>query len=140
MSHTVEYDPEEKIVIATFMGDTNLRDLQECLANIIRVAKRENCAYILSDLREANLQVSVMQTYHLPDTVHEAISEEGISLQRLKRAFVGAKDQDILQFYETVSVNHGEYTKLFHDLEEAKSWLKQGRKKPSMINSTFIDG
>ena len=53
MSHTVEYDPEENMVIAKVMGKVGLPDLLECIANILRVAKQENCIYILTDLHQA---------------------------------------------------------------------------------------
>ena len=127
MAHTVEYDPEENIVIATFMEKVDLPDLLKGLANIIRVAKQENCNYILTDLHQANLQVSVSQAYNMPDTINKITSEEDFLLHQIKRAFVAAKHQDILEFYETVSINRSHNTKLFHEIEEAKSWLKEGR-------------
>jgi len=127
MAYTVEYDPEENMVIATFMEKVDLPDLLKGLANIIRVAKQENCNYILTDLHQANLQVSVSQAYNMPDTINKITSEEDFLLHQIKRAFVAAKHQDILEFYETVSINRSHNTKLFHDIEEAKSWLKEGR-------------
>ena len=127
MAYTVEYDPEENIVIATFMEKVDLPDLLKGLANIIRVAKQENCNYVLTDLHQANLQVSVSQAYNMPDTINKITSEEDFLLHQIKRAFVAAKHQDILEFYETVSINRSHNTKLFHDIEEAKSWLKEGR-------------
>ncbi len=127
MSHTVEYDPEENMVIAKVMGKVGLPDLLECLANIMRVAKQENCHYILTDLHEATLEVSVSQTFSLPDTIGGMSKEQGIAIHDFKRVFVAAKGQDILQFYETVSINRSHHTKLFYDMEEAKSWLREGR-------------
>ena len=127
MSHTVEYDPEENMVIAKVMGKVGLPDLLECIANILRVAKQENCIYILTDLHEATLEVSVSQTFSLPDTIGGMSKEQGIAIHDFKRVFVAAKGQDILQFYETVSINRSHHTKLFYDMEEAKSWLREGR-------------
>ena len=127
MSHTVEYDPEENIVIATFMGKVDLPDLLKGLANIIRVARQENCHYILTDLHEATLEVSVSQTFSLPDTVRGMSKEQGMVIHDFKRVFVVAKGQDILEFYENVSQNRNHNTKLFYDMEEAKSWLREGR-------------
>ena len=127
MSHTVEYDPEENMVIAKVIGKVGLPDLLECLANIIRVAKQENCIYILTDLHEATLEVSVSQTFSLPDTVRGMSKEQGMAIHDFKRVFVAAKGQDILEFYENVSQNRNHNTKLFYDMEEAKSWLREGR-------------
>ena len=110
MAYTVEYDPEENMVIATFMEKVDLPDLLKGLANIIRVAKQENCNYILTDLHQANLQVSVSQAYNMPDTINKITSEEDFLLHQIKRAFVAAKHQDILEFYETVSINRSHNT------------------------------
>ena len=127
MSYTVEYDPEENMVIAKVKGKVGLPDLLECLENILRVAKQENCIYILTDLHQATLEVSVSQTFNLPDTVKGMSKEQGMAIHDFKRVFVAAKGQDILEFYENVSQNRNHNTKLFYDMEEAKSWLREGR-------------
>ena len=127
MSHTVEYNPKENMVIAKVMGKVGLPDLLEFLTNILRVAKQENCHYILTDLHEATLAVSVSQIFSLPDTVKGMSKEQGMAVHEFKRVFVAAKGQDILKFYENVSQNRNHNTKLFYDIEEAKNWLKEGR-------------
>ena len=127
MSHTVEYDPEENMVIAKVMGNVGLPDLLECIANILRVAKQENCIYILTDLHQATLEVSVSQIFSLSDTIGGMAKEQGMAIHAFKRVFIAAKGQDILELYENASVNRKHNTKLFHDIEEAKSWLREGR-------------
>jgi len=127
MAYTVEYDPEENMVIAKVMGKVGLPDLLECIANILRVAKQENCIYILTDLHEATLEVSVSQIFSLSDTIGGMAKEQGMAVHAFKRVFIAAKGQDILELYENASVNRNHNTKLFHDIEEAKSWLKEGR-------------
>ena len=129
MSHTVEYDPEENMVIAKVMGKVGLPDLLECIANILRVAKQENCIYILTDLHEATLEVSVSQIFSLSDTIGGMAKEQGMAIHAFKRVFIAAKGQDILKLYENASVNRNHNTKLFHDIEEAKSWLREGMEK-----------
>ena len=127
MSHTVEYDPEENMVIAKVMGKVGLPDLLECLENILRVAKQENCVYILTDLHEATLEVSVSQIFNLSDTVGGMAKKQGMAIHEFKRVFIAAKGQDILELYENASQKRNHNTKLFYDFEEAKSWLKEGR-------------
>jgi len=127
MAYTVEYDPEENMVIAKVMGKVGLPDLLECLANIIRVAKQENCIYILTDLHEATLEVSVSQIFSLSDTIGWMAKEQGMAVHAFKRVFIAAKGQDILELYENASLNRNHNTKLFYDIEEAKNWLKEGR-------------
>lgn len=127
MSHTVEYDPEENMVIAKVMGKVGLPDLLECLTNILRVAKQENCIYILTDLHEATLEVSVSQIFSLSDTIGGMAKKQGMVVHDFKRVFIAAKGQDILELYENASQKLNHNTKLFYDIEEAKNWLKEGR-------------
>ena len=127
MSYTVEYDPEENIVIAKVKGKVGLPDLLECLANILRVAKQENCIYILTDLHEATVEVSVSQIFSLSDTIGGMAKKQGMAIHEFKRVFIAAKGQDILELYENASQKRNHNTKLFYDFEEAKSWLKEGR-------------
>ena len=93
--------------------------------NIIRTAKRENCFRILTDLSKAELNVSVMQTFNLPQDIVEFAAAEGLEIHAFKRAFVVSENQDVLDFYETVARNSSHHIRLFHDIEEAKAWLKE---------------
>ncbi|MBK9601814.1 MAG: hypothetical protein IPO36_08215 [Anaerolineales bacterium] len=125
MTHSVEYDAVENMVMAGITGKVNLAELREFAVNIIRTAKRENCFRILTDLSKAELNVSVMQTFNLPQDIVEFAAAEGLEIHAFKRAFVASENQDVLDFYETVARNRSHHIRLFHDIEEAKAWLKK---------------
>ncbi|MBK8784617.1 MAG: hypothetical protein IPO22_23105 [Anaerolineales bacterium] len=124
MPYSVEYLPEDNIIYTQFTGKVDLTQLHEGGAEIIRVALRENCQRTLTDFREADLTVSVLQIFNLPGELVEMAKAAGINIHTVKRAVVSAKDRTGLEFYETVSRNRGHHTKLFLDFEEAKQWLK----------------
>ena len=125
MTHFVEYDAVENLVMAGITGKVNLAELKEFAVSIIRTAKRGNCFRILTDLSKAELDVTVMQTFNLPQDIAEFAAAEGLELRAIKRAFVAPENKNVLDFYETVSRNRGHHTRLFHDIEEAKTWLKK---------------
>ena len=125
MTYSVEYDAAENLVMAGITGKADLAEIREFAVNIIRTAKRENCFRILTDLSKAELNVTVMQTFNLPQDIVEFAAAEGLEIHAFKRAFVASENQDVLDFYETVSRNQGYYTRLFHDIEEAKTRLKE---------------
>lgn len=124
MAYSVEYDPKEKIIIAKITGKTELAELQKVGTNLIHLAKQENCFCILTDLNHADLHVTTLEIFNLPQYLAEIAKAEELNVYSLRRAFVALKDQAILDFYETVSRNRSHHTKLFFDFEEAKNWLR----------------
>ncbi|MFN8383999.1 MAG: hypothetical protein U0V02_18840 [Anaerolineales bacterium] len=124
MEYSVEYDPAEKMIVATISGKTELLKLRAFGKAIIHLAKRENCFHILTDMRHADLHVSVLEIFNLPQTLAEIAKAQELDISAFKRAFVALKEQDILDFYETVSRNRSHLIKLFFDMEEAKNWLR----------------
>lgn len=124
MAHSVEYDPKEKIIIAKIMGKTEITELRKVGASLIHLAKQENCFCILTDLSHADLNVTTLEIFNLPQDLAEIAKTEELNVYLLRRAFVALKDQAILDFYETVSRNRSHHTRLFFDFEEAKNWLR----------------
>ena len=124
MAYSVEYDPKEKIIVAKITGKTELAELQKVGASIIHLAKQEDCFCILTDLSHADLHVTTLEIFNLPQDLAGIAKTLGLNIYSFKRAFVALKDQTILDFYETVSRNRSYHTKLFFDFEEAKNWLR----------------
>lgn len=127
MTHTVEFDSNENLIIAQAQGDTYILDLVQLLNEIIVIAKQVNCFKILTRLDQANLNVNTIDYYTLPDIVRKTVESHGVNLHNFKRALVCAKDQQVLEFYQLVSHNRGNETKLFHNVQEAKAWLQTGQ-------------
>lgn len=123
MSFKIENDVNESLIIANVQGETNIKDLTSMVNEIIILAKQVGCFHILTILSEAELEVSTVEYYDLPKAVTK-IKNNGLHASKYKRAFVGRRDQKLLHFYETVSVNAGFHIKLFYDIEEAKEWLR----------------
>jgi hypothetical protein len=69
--------------------------------------------------------MSTMELYELPKSLSEIVAPLGINVHKLKRTVVIEKDLkdrclEDYRFYETVTVNRGQNTKLFEDIDEAK--------------------
>jgi len=124
MAHSIKYHPEENVIKASVIGLVNVQQLLELVEGITQVVKEENCTTILTDLREAELNISITETYFLPQKISEIITTQGLNVFALRRAFIAPKDHEIISFYEMVSRNKGNLTKLFHTSEEADAWSK----------------
>jgi hypothetical protein len=126
MSHSVCYNPADKIVEACVQGKPDLAELKSLVFEIVRLSKQANCYLVLTDLRAAELGMTIPFMYNLPKMVHEVIASSGLNQFEFKRAFVTSPNAPHFKFYETVSRNRGHNTILFHDIEDAKEWLLAG--------------
>ncbi len=124
MAHSVEYDAVENIIIAKITGKAPLTELYEFGQIIIRMVKAKNCFRILTDLREGELNISITDMYLMPNTLKEISEAENLSIYSVRRAIVTSTTQEDLEFYETVMQNRNYDARLFHDVEEAKAWLR----------------
>lgn len=125
MSFTIDYDPEEGIITARVQGDVNLSTLKELVMEFVDLVKQTSCHRTLSDLREADLRVSVGEMYFMPQFIQDVAAEKGVNLFTVQRAFLAPENDATLQFFELIANNRNHRTKMFSDIEEAREWLKK---------------
>ena len=123
MANSISHDTEHDIIIAIADEKSNLLDLLEMVKNTILMAKEKNCHRILTDMRAAEFDLSATEIYYLPEKISKLINDMGLKDVHFKRAFVTKENQHTLRFYETVSLNRGLPTHLFHDMDAAIDWL-----------------
>ncbi len=124
MSHIIRYNPETDIIEITVKGLANQEELKEVFSQGIQLAKEKNCFRFLNDFREANIQMSTMDLYKLPEILSEISTPLGIPASKLRRALVISPSYTRdATFAEDVAVNRGQHAKFFHNVEEAKEWL-----------------
>lgn len=125
MTHKIEFDPTDNLVIACAQGPLNVSDLTKLVTDFVILAKQEHCFYILTILTDADIKINVFEFYKFPHLLAEIIKTHGLQTYILNRAIVGTVEQETLKFYETASQNRGDYLRLFYDVEEAKQWLRK---------------
>ncbi len=122
MPHSVQYNAAEDIIEAHIQGKTGVPELTEAMREIFRNAAWEGCPRILTDLREADLDLTTIEIYHLPEIVKQEAETASLKIYHIKRAYVVRQNQD-MDFYEDVSVNRGHNVKVFQDSTKARQWL-----------------
>ena len=103
-----------------------MNEAKEIISEAAQIAIEQNVFSFLGDYREAVLKLSTTAIYELPKILSDIFISLGIQPHQLNRVFVASvveKDAEGFRFYETVSLNRGQNTRLFHDIEEAKRWL-----------------
>lgn len=128
MSYTITYNPETGFVEAKVQGTISFNEIKEIYSKYVQTTMENESFLYLGDYREATLVLSTMELYGLPKLLSDLVAPLGINVHKLKRAAVIAKGLNYKQlgdyrFYETVTLNRAQITKLFEDIDEAKKWL-----------------
>lgn len=123
MTHTIFYNPDTKTIEIKFQGDITLNEVKELYSESMQVAKQQNCFVFLSDYREATMKLSTLEIFDLPKILSEIFATSEIPSYKLKRALVVEKDLEDYRFFEVVTSNRGQNTKIFQDIAEAEEWL-----------------
>jgi hypothetical protein len=123
MTHTITYNPDMFTLEIKCQGDIALNEIKEIYLESTQVAKEHNCRLVFSDYREATVKLTTLEIYDLPNILSSTLSPSEIPAYALKRALVVAKDLEDYRFFEAVTFNRGQNTKIFQDVAEAKKWL-----------------
>ena len=123
MAHTMTYNADLQIIELTVQGNVAWAEALEMMSESAQLIQKSNCFRVLSDYSEATVQFSTVEIYRLPQVLSDTLALSGISVHQVKRALVVARDLQDFQFFDTVSNNRVQKTKIFRDLTEAKNWL-----------------
>ena len=121
MPFTVKYNKELSIIESELVDQVTNKDLLKHEELCIVLAKENGSTRILTDAKQATLEMSVFDLYGLP----EFYGDQG--LQRSVRIAVlppiSEAGKDLVDFYETVSLNRGWIVGIFEERQEALDWL-----------------
>jgi hypothetical protein len=123
MTHTIIYNQDTQTIEIKFQGDITFNEVIELYSESAKVVKQQNCFVFLSDYTDATMKLSTFEIYDLPRMLSEIFTASEISVHKIKRALVVAKDLKDYRFFETVASNSGQRSKIFQDVAEAKEWL-----------------
>jgi hypothetical protein len=123
MTHTIHYQPDAQTIEIQFQGDITLGEVKELYSDSVRLSKQHDCFVFLSDYSQATMKLSTLEIYELPKILAEIFAGSDIPAYKLKRALVVARDQKDYSFFEVVTSNRGQNTKIFQDTAEARKWL-----------------
>lgn len=130
MPYTMIYNPNVGFVEAKVQGVISFNEIKEIFSKAIQMLMEKESSLYLADYREAVIDMSTTELYALPKLMSDITAPLGVNVHRLKRAVVIAKDLknkrlEDYRFYETVTLNRGQNTKLFEDMDEARKWLSE---------------
>lgn len=114
----VRYDEKLNCLCGQAKGHVDRKSVDEYLEKITQAASKYNCKFFLNDMREAEIDLSVIEMYELPGFLDAA----GID-RSWKRSIIASKQLDDYRFWETISVNRGYHVKVHTDQNEAINWL-----------------
>ena len=125
MPHECAYRPDLLVIETKYHGIITADEFVELAAEVGKLVTEHNCFLTLGDFRDATLLLTTMEIYELPERLSKKISSMGLSISKLKRAFVISNELKDYFFFETVAANRGQFTKVFQNVGEALAWLRE---------------
>jgi len=123
MEYTYNYNADARIIEVKYLGKITSKDVRGILSGALQAAEENGCVRFLSDCREAELHLSVMDIYRVPKTFADLSASRGLLVQTFRYAILISNDRRLFGFLETVFINNMQRAKLFFDPELAKEWL-----------------
>ena len=74
MPHSITYNSAEEIIELKIWGNATYAMIKDISAEVIQIAKRENCFRILNDMRQTTLEFSTLDIYEMPKMIAEIAS------------------------------------------------------------------
>ena len=123
MEYTYTYNADVHIIQVKYQGKITSKDVGGILSGALKAAEENGCVRFLSDCREAELSLSVMDIYRVPKAFADLSASRGLLIWTFRYAILISKGSRNFGFLETVFINNMQTAKLFFDLEPAKEWL-----------------
>ena len=123
MPITLIYNSDTRIIESRFYGDFTQEEIREAVPKFAEMIKNNNCRFLLTDYRDANMKLSMTEIYNMPGVLAEVFASSGVNILKLKRAFITVKNKKDPEFYETVTINQGQTMRIFDNVDEARNWL-----------------
>jgi hypothetical protein len=128
MPFTVKYNTELSIIESVLVDQVSNKELLKHEAQCIALAKENESTRIITDAKQATLEMSVIDLYSLPEFYGDQDLQRSVRIAVLPPTSEAGKD--LVDFYETVSLNRGWTVGVFEERQEALDWLlDDGTKK-----------
>lgn len=122
MVYAIHHNQAEDIIEVTFKGIIDIQTAKAALQDILGEVIRVQCFRVLTDLREANMALSVVEIFNLPKQLEEMSDQVNINARVIRRAIVTNQPKQ-MKFYEDIFSNRGYTAAVFDDPIKAKEWL-----------------
>jgi hypothetical protein len=124
MPYFFEFDRENRILRGKLTGKVDHKIMWQYADEMNAILKQEDARLFLADYRESQIPFSTIEIFYIPEQLNEVMKASGINLHTLKRALLFTnKNHELVQFFENVATNRGQWVKAFTDESEAIEWL-----------------
>lgn len=126
MEWTIEHIEQDGIIKTVVNGAVGLEDVKNISREVFSFSKQQGITRLLSDYRNASLNISVSEVYELPETFKKlGRTPEFVSAVVFS---ADSKDKRNYDFYDTRCFNSAVNTRVFTDYDRAYQWLASEHK------------
>lgn len=120
MKWTIDFLEEEGIVIVKTSGVLTWEENKKMSEDILRLAREYGTNQILTDHRDTDISLSILQIDDLPKMFREI----GVSDEDRIATLYNPSHKDVFEFFHSVAYLASLNFRLFTDENEAIQWLK----------------
>ena len=122
MPFEISYDAEHECVVSVFTGKITMPLVREYIAAVVPVLEEHDCRRVLSDSREATLELSATDILTFPK-----LADESPITAQCRRAVLAPPKKSGYMMYEALSLIRGHKVRVFTDRDKAMEWLLNDR-------------
>ncbi len=124
MPFEISHDTNNHMIFGKFSGVIKLEILREYVVEMKKFCNPGSIQRIMTDYREAQINLSTLELFQLPERHDRLLMSMGFNVHRIKRAILyDPQDSASATFFETVALNRGHMVKIFTDENKAREWL-----------------
>ena len=126
MTLSIKAEFEDPVLIVTVTGKFTLASAKSTFSEALGAMTQLQIGRLLVDCRTIDMADSVSEVFEYASFIAESLThhltEDLAAIPRLAYIFA-AGHETLIKFGETVAQNRGMDTRVFSDIDEARSWL-----------------
>lgn len=136
MEYSFEYMAEDDYIMATLVGDFDLRMMKDIITEAAPIKTKHQCNKMIGDFRQATFSFAITDIVEAYRFWMETLRSNKLSPYESRRVILLTSRQQTsekLRFLETFAINRNSQIRIFYDKEKAVHWIKRGESmKPSL--------
>lgn len=129
MEYSFEYMAQDDYILATLVGDFDLRVMKDIILSAAPIKQEHQCDKLMGDFRQATFSFEVTDIVEAYRFWMETLRSNKCSPYEARRVILITPRQqpsEKLRFLETFAINRNSQIRIFYDQQKAIEWLTKG--------------
>jgi hypothetical protein len=128
LESSITYNEIDGFILISHDGILDEQALRKSISQTIKAGIKYKCFKSVIDCRNTRANMKTMEVFNIQQFLTKSLPKNNFLRFKLKRAFVLGEDEIVnqsLDFFETLSINRNQRVRLFNNMNDAISWIKE---------------